>query len=52
MVQHVIQIKNCIIKHVNGNVKIIAYAKNIIFEILTHGLVRIVSIWKVLLRLQ
>ena len=38
IVQHVIQIKNGTIKHVNVNVKIIVSAKNIIGGILTHVL--------------
>ena len=52
IVQHVIQIKNRIIKHVNVNVKIVASAKKIIVGILSHALVRIASIQKVLLILQ
>ena len=44
IVQHVIQIKNGIIKHVNMNVKIIVSAKKIIVGILIHVFVRIVSI--------
>ena len=44
IVQHVIQIKNGIIKHVNVNVKITISAKAIIVRILTHVIVRIVSI--------
>ena len=43
-VQHVIQIKNGIIKHVNVNVKIIVSAKEIIVGILAHVFVRIASI--------
>ena len=42
-VQHVIQIKHGIIKHVNVNVKIIVHAKKIIVGILAHVFVRIVS---------
>ena len=42
IVQHVIRIKNGIIKHVNVNVKI--GAKKIIVGILAHVFVRIVSI--------
>ena len=42
-VQHVIQIKNGIIKHVNVNVKIIS-VKKIIVAILAHVFVRTVSI--------
>ena len=44
IVQHVIQIKNGIIKHVNVNVKIIVRAKKIIVGILAHVFVRIASI--------
>ena len=44
IVQHVIQIKNGIIKHVNVNVKIIVHAKKIIVGILAHVFVRIASI--------
>ena len=42
--QHVIQIKNRIIKHVYVNVKIIIGAKKIIVGILAHLFVRIASI--------
>ena len=42
--QHVVQIKNGIIKHANVNVKIIISAKNIIVGVLAHVFVRIVSI--------
>ena len=49
IVQHVIQIKNGIIKHVNVNVRIIISEKKIIVGIL---FVRIASIEKVLLILQ
>ena len=42
--QHVIQISNGILKHVNVNVKIIVSAKKIIVVILAHTLVRIASI--------
>ena len=42
--QHVIQIQNGIIKHVNVNVKIIVSAKKIVVGILAHIFVRIVSI--------
>ena len=42
--QHVTQISNGIIKHVNVNVKIIVSAKKIIVVILAHTLVRIASI--------
>ena len=44
VVQHVIQIKNGIIKQVNVNVKIIVSAENIIVEILAYVFVRMVSI--------
>ena len=44
IVQHVIQIKNEIIKHVNVNIKIIVPAKKIIVGILADVVVRIVSI--------
>ena len=44
IVQHVIQSKNGVIKHVNGNVKIIISAKKIIVIILVHVFVRIASI--------
>ena len=44
IVQHVIQIKNGIIKHVNKNVKIMVSAKKIIFGILAHTFARIASI--------
>ena len=44
IIQHVIQIKNGIIKHVNANVKIIVSAKKIIIGILAHVLLRIASI--------
>ena len=52
VVQHVIQIKNKKIKHVHVNVKIIVSAKMIIVGILTHVLVRIANILKVLLIIQ
>ena len=52
IVQHVIQIKNGIMKYVNVNVKVIASAKKIIVAILAHVLVRIASTLKVLLILQ
>ena len=42
--QHVIQIKNEIIKHANVNVKIIISVKKIIVGVLVHVFVRIVSI--------
>ena len=44
IVQHVIQIKNGIIKHVNMNVKISASAKKIIVGMLAHVFVRIANI--------
>ena len=44
IVQHVIQNKNGITKHVNVNVKIIVSVKKVIVGILGHVLVRIVSI--------
>ena len=44
IVQHVIQIKNGIIRHVNVNVKIIISVKKIIAGILAYVFVRIVSI--------
>ena len=43
-VQHVIQIKNGIIKHVNVNLKIIVSAKKIIVGIQEHVFARIVNI--------
>ena len=43
IVQHVIEIKNGIIKHVNVNVKITVHAKKIIVGILGHVFVRIAS---------
>ena len=49
LVQHVVQIKNGIMKHVNVSVKIIAHAKKIITGILAHALVKIVNVQKVLL---
>ena len=52
IVQHVIQIKNGIIRHVIVNAKIILNVKKIIVEILAHVFVRIASIKKVLLILQ
>ena len=42
--QHVIQIKNVIIKYLNVNVKIILSVKNIIVGILAHVFVRIANI--------
>ena len=44
IVQHVIRIKNGIIKHVNMNIKIILTAKVIIVGILAYIFVRIASI--------
>ena len=44
IVQHVIQIKNRIMKHVNVNVKIIINTKKITVGILAHVFVRIESI--------
>ena len=44
IVQHVTQIKNGIIKHVNVNVNVIVSAKKIIVGILAHELLRIASI--------
>ena len=44
IVQHVIEIKNGILKHANVNVKIIISTKKIITGILAHVFVRIVSI--------
>ena len=43
IVQHVIQIKNEIIRHVNINFKNIISAKKIIVTILTHVYVEIIS---------
>ena len=42
--QHVIRIKNGIIKHVNVHVKIIVSAKKTILAILAHVFVRIGSV--------
>ena len=50
--QHVVRIKNGIIKHFNVSVKILAHANNIIVGILVYVLVRKVSIYKVLLMNQ
>ena len=44
IVQHVIQIKNRIIKHANVNVKIMISAKKIIVRILAHIFVRTTTI--------
>ena len=52
IVQHITQIRNVIIKHVNMNVKIIVYAKTIIVGILANVFVRITNIKKVLLIFQ
>ena len=52
IVQHVIQIKNGIMKHVNMSVKFIISAKKILVGILAHACLRIASIQKVLLILQ
>ena len=49
MLKHVIQIKNGIMEHVYGSVKIIVNAKKITIEILAHAFVKMVSISKVLL---
>ena len=46
IVQHVIQIKNRIIKHVNKNVKVIINRKTIIVGIVVHVFVKTVSIKK------
>ena len=43
IVQHVIQKKNGIIKHVNVNVKVIKSVKKILLGILAHVFVRIVN---------
>ena len=52
IVQHVIEIKNGIIKHVNVNVKIIISAKKIVVGILAHVFLRTTGIKKALLILQ
>ena len=44
VVQHVIQIKNVLIKHVNMSKKIIERIKKIIIRILVHVFVRMESI--------
>ena len=49
IVQHVIQIKNGVIKHVNVNSIIIVHAKKVIIAIAAHVFVRIASNKKVLL---
>ena len=46
IVQHVIQIKNRIIKHVNKNVKVIINRKTIIVGVVVHVFVKTVSIKK------
>ena len=43
IVQHVIQVKNGMIKHDNVSVKIVTHAKNIIVGIVAHVFVRIAS---------
>ena len=52
IVQYVIQSKNGIIKHANVNVKIMISVKKITVVILAHVFVRIVSIFKMLVKLQ
>ena len=52
IVQHVTQIENRRIKHVNANVKTIAHTKKTIIGILAHVFVRIANVYKVLLVLQ
>ena len=52
IVQHVIQYKNGIIKHVNVNVQITISVKRVIVGVLAHVFLRIESISKVLLILQ
>ena len=44
IIEHIIQIKDGIIKHVNMNVKIIVHVKKIILGILAHVFVRMTSI--------
>ena len=44
ILQHVIQIKNGIMKHTNASLKIILRSKKILVGILAHMFVRIVSI--------
>ena len=51
-VQHVIQIKNGIKKHINVSVKIISNAKKILVGILAHVFLKMISIKKVFLILQ
>ena len=43
MVQHIIQLNNRVIKHVDVNVKVLAYTKKSIVGILAHVFVRIAS---------
>ena len=43
VVQHIIQVKNGMIKHHNVSVKIITHAKNIIVGIVAHVFVRTAS---------
>ena len=52
IVQHVTQIKNGIIKHVNVNKNIIVHAKEITVGNLAHVFMRIANIEKVLMILQ
>ena len=52
IVQHVIQIKNRTIKHVNVNVKIIVSEKKIVIGILAHVFMRMVSIQKTMMMIQ
>ena len=52
IVQHAIQIKNEITKHVKVNTKLIIRVKNIIAGILSHVFLTIVCISNVLLILQ
>ena len=52
IVQYVIQSKNGIIKHANVNVKIMISVKKITVVILAHVFVRIVSIFKMLVKRQ
>ena len=52
IVQHVIQIKNRTIKHVNVNVKIIVREKKIVIGILAHVFMRMVSIQKPMMMIQ
>ena len=52
IIQLAIQIKNGIMKHANVSVKIILHTKTFIAEILAHALVKMVSIWKLLWKIQ